>query len=95
MSEHPDSVGEDTPDEGVPVFLSSKRQKKAEVEALMRCHGLTLEQACELVCYEPEEYLRSPPPDQSRIKYLPLPDQILDEAERLRFLRKEEPTDII
>lgn len=85
MSDDSDNLKDDK-----VFFLSSKRQKKAEVEAMMRCHGLTLEQACEIVCYEPDQYLKSPPPEQSRIDYLPLPEEILEEAERLRMLRKDE-----
>lgn len=71
------------------IFPGSERQKRAEVESLMRCHDLTLEEACRVAAITPESYLVAPPPDQSKISYLPLPEQILKEAEELRLARPE------
>lgn len=56
--------------------ICSTKQKKAEVEAFIRIHGYSLSQACEVVCLSEEEFLRSPPVPQSRIRYLPTPSQI-------------------
>jgi len=67
----------------------SGRQKKSEVEALMRCHGISLEKACEIVWLDPKDYLKSPPLEQSRIGYLPSPEEIARVSESLRLARPE------
>ena len=74
-------------------LVSSIHQKKAEVEALVRCHGIDVDMACEIVCIEVSVYMQGPAPDQSRIDWLPLPsgdDGIWEEARRLREARPEE-----
>ena len=58
------------------LWFCSTKQKKAEVEALMRLHEYSLAKACEVACLSQIEFLRSPPVPQSRINYLPTPEQI-------------------
>lgn len=70
---------------------NSLNEKRAEIEALVRIHGYTLERSCELAGLEMEKYLKEKPiGKQSVIKYLPTPDQIERECERLRRSRPEE-----
>lgn len=71
--------------------LSSTNQKRSEVEALMRLHQYSLSDACEVVSMTTEEYLEAPPSPQSRISYLPTPEQIAEMAEECRRNRESEP----
>lgn len=71
--------------------LSSTNQKRSEVEAFIRLHDYSIEEACEVVCMTPEEYLEAPPSPQSRISYLPTPEQIADMAEECRRNRESVP----
>lgn len=71
--------------------LSSDNQKRSEVEAFIRLHNYSLIEACELVCMTPEEYLEATPSPQSRISYLPTPEQIARLAGECRERRESVP----
>lgn len=73
---------------GEYLWICSTKQKKAEVEALMRLHGYSLERACEIACLNQSEFVKSPPVPQSRIKYLPTPEQIRSQCRKLLNERK-------
>ena len=64
------------------VDLESTRQKSTEVEAMLRLHGMSLEDACDLVGLPPRHYRGADFP----LEWLPTPSEI--EA-MLRPLRKE------
>lgn len=73
---------------GEYLWICSTKQKKAEVEALTRLHGYSLAKACDIVCLSQDEFIRSPPVPQSRIKYLPTPEQIRAQCRKLLNERK-------
>ena len=51
---------------------SVRRQKSAEVDALMRLHGYSFSNACRKVALDPRNYISGEPP----IVWLPSPEQI-------------------
>lgn len=51
---------------------SVRRQKSAEVDAMMRLHGLSFTDACRKVALSPTNYICGEPP----IEWLPSPEQI-------------------
>ena len=74
-----------------PGPFSSDNMKRSEVEAFIRLHNLSIEDACDLACMTPEEYNQTPPSPQSRISYLPLPHQIREMCDKIRADRDVEP----
>lgn len=62
--------------------MESKRQKSTEVEAMLRLHGMSLKDACELVGLPPGYYRGADFP----LEWLPTPKEI---ETMLRPLRKE------
>ena len=75
--------------------LESTRQKSTEAEALQRLHGMTLREACELVCLPLRMYRGADVP----LDWLPTPNEIerlveplRREKEELRLMQTEEYT---
>ena len=75
--------------------LDSIRQKSTEAEALQRLHGMTLRDACELVCLTPAQYRGADVP----LDWLPSPNEIeamvvplRREKEERRYLELDELT---
>ena len=77
------------------VDLESTRQKSTEAEALQRIHGMTLREACDLVCLPLGEYRGADVP----LDWLPSPIEIermvqplRREKEKLRRIEREDLT---
>lgn len=64
------------------------RERSSEVDAFVRCHGLSFDEACELAGIRKCDYLIG----CDLIDWLPLPDMIYEEA---LFLRQLEFRDIV
>lgn len=60
--------------------FEDRLERSAEVDALVRCHGLQLEEACRLVGLNENDYVFG----TDCIDWLPLPSMIYDHAYRLR-----------
>jgi hypothetical protein len=73
--------------EGTDCPLSSANSKRSEVEALMRLHGYTFQQAFDLVNLTEEEFYSSNISPQSKIEYLPTPEMIKEMCEEIRANR--------
>lgn len=70
--------------------LSSVTQKRVEAEALIRIHGMSVEEACDIVCLHAEEYRKNCEVQlggKSSIKHLPTPEQVWTLAADLRRSR--------
>lgn len=79
---------EDLPElEDVDFPLDSTNSKRSEVEAFIRLHGYTTEEACSIVELDLEEYKTSLISPQSRISYLPTPEQIRELCVEIRANR--------
>ena len=59
---------------------SVRRQKSAEVDALMRLHGYSFSKACRRVALDPRNYISGEPP----IVWLPSPEQINEFAKAFK-----------
>ncbi len=54
------------------MSAETRREKSSEVDALIRCHGWTFADACQLVVILPIQYL----PGSAKIEWIPTPDDI-------------------
>ncbi|MEO1527081.1 MAG: hypothetical protein AAFX06_16705 [Planctomycetota bacterium] len=66
--------------------LESTRQKSTEAEALQRLHGMSLRDACELVCLPPTQYRGADVP----LDWLPSPAEIEAMVVPLRREKEEQ-----
>ena len=70
--------------------LDSVNSKRSEAEAFVRLHSYTVEEACKLVELSIEEYNAAKISPQSKIDYLPTPEQIKQMCAEIRANRPAE-----